>query len=89
MRQKRREGEVEDGKGMAMEFESMVSIQNLGGRQMLRFMRVGLCGGGVGGRSDVFQRMLLVTKAPNIKQAKTHQPQMALRDVMCGFPGLV
>ena len=56
-------------RGIAKEFESMVCIQNLGGRQMLRFMRAGLCGAGVGGRSGVFQRMSLVTKVlvPNIK----------------------
>ena len=47
---------------MAKEFESMVCIQNLGGRQMLRFMSAGLCGGGVVGGSDVLQRMLFVTK---------------------------
>ena len=80
---------MEDDRGMAIEFESMVCIQNLGGRQMLRFMRAGLCGGGVGGRSGVFQRMFLVTKVPKIKQAKTHHPKMALGDVMCSFPGLV
>ena len=56
---------------------------------MLRFMRAGLCDGGVGDRSGVFQRMFLVTKVPNIKQAKTHQPKMALGDVMSSFPGLV
>ena len=53
---------MEDDRGMAMEFESMVCIQNLGGRQMLRFMRAGLCGGGVGGGSDVLQRMFFVAK---------------------------
>ena len=54
-------------------------------------MRAGLCGGGVGGGSGVFQRMFLVTKVlvANIKQAKTHQPKLALGDVMCSFPGLV
>ena len=36
-----------------------------------------------------FSENVLVTKVPNIKQAKTHQPKMALGDVMCGFPGLV
>ena len=63
---------MEDGRGMAMEFESIVCIQNLGGRQMLRFMRASLCGGGVGGGSGVFQRMFLVTKVfvPNIKTRK-------------------
>ena len=40
---------MEDGRCMAMEFESMVCIQDLGGRQMLRFMRADLCGGDVGG----------------------------------------
>ena len=53
---------MEDDRGMAMEFESMVCIQNLGGRQMLRFMRAGFCGGGVVGGSGVLQRMLFVTK---------------------------
>ena len=52
-----REGDVEDERSMVMEFECMVCIQNLGGRQMLRFMRAGLCGGGAGGRSGVFQRI--------------------------------
>ena len=54
-------------------------------------MRAGLCGGGVGGGSGVFQRTFLVTKVlvANIKQAKTHQPKLALGDVMCSFPGLV
>ena len=82
---------MEDDRGTAMEFESMVYIQNLGGRQMLRFMRAGLSGGGVGGGSGVFQRMFLVTKVlvPNIKQAKTHKPKMPLGDVTCGFAGLV
>ena len=82
---------MEDDRGMAMEFESMVCIQNLGGRQILRFMTAGLCGGGVGGGSGVFQRMFLVTKVlvPNIKQAKTHQPKIAFGDVMCGFSSLV
>ena len=84
-----REGEVKDGRGTAMEFERMVCIQNLGWKQMLRFMRADLCDGGVGGGSGVFQRMFFVTKVPNIKQAKTHQPKMALGDVICGFPGLV
>ena len=54
---------MEDDKGMAREFESMVCIQNLGRRQMLRFMRVDLCGGGVGSGSGVFQRMILVTNS--------------------------
>ena len=80
---------MEDDRGMAMELERMVYIQNLGGKQMLRFMRASLCSGGVGGGSGVFQRMFFVTKVPNIKQAKTHQPKMALGDVMCGFSGLV
>ena len=84
-----REGEVKDGRGTAMEFERMVCIQNLGWKQMLRFMRADLCDGGVGGGSGVFQRMFFVTKVPNIKLAKTHQPKMALGDVICGFPGLV
>ena len=72
---------MEDDRGMAMEFESMVCIQNLGGRQMLRFMRAGLCGGGVGGGSGVFQRMFLVTKVlvPNIKQVKTRQSKNGTR----------
>ena len=39
---------MEDDRGMALEFESMVCIQNLGGRQMSRFMRAGLCDSGVG-----------------------------------------
>ena len=42
VRGKKGEGEMEDDRGMAMEFESMISIQNLGGRQMLRFMRAGI-----------------------------------------------
>ena len=84
-----REGEVKDGRGTAMEFERMVCIQNLGWKQMLRFMRADLCDGGVGGGSGVFQRMFFVTKVPNIKQTKTHQLKMALGDVICGFPGLV
>ena len=33
VRWKMREGETEDDRGMAMEFENMVCIQNLGGRQ--------------------------------------------------------
>ena len=72
-----REGETEDGRGMVMEFERMVCVQNLGGRQMSRFRRAGLCGGGFGGGSGVFQRMFLVAKVlePNTKQAKTHQPK--------------
>ena len=56
------EGEMEDDRGMAMEFESVVCMQNLGGRQMLRFMGAGLCGGGVGVGSGVLQRMFFVTK---------------------------
>ena len=58
---------------------------------MLRFMRAGLCGGGVGGGSGVLQRMFLATKVlvPNIKQVKTHHSKMALGNVICGFPGLV
>ena len=44
---------MEDDRGMALDPESMVCIQNLGGRQMLRFMKAGLCGGG-GGESGVF-----------------------------------
>ena len=68
---------MEDDRSMGMEFENIIVIQNLGGGQMLRFMRAGLYGGGVGGGSGVFQRMFLVTKVlvPNIKQAKTHQPK--------------
>ena len=61
---------MEDDRGMAMESESMVCIQNLGSRQILRFMKAGLCGGGGGGGgSGVFQRMFLVTRVlvPNIK----------------------
>ena len=80
---------MEDDRGMAMEFERMVCIQNLDGKQMLRFMRADLCGGSVGGGSGVFQRMFFVTKVPNIKQTKTHQLKMALGDVICNFPGLV
>ena len=53
---------MEDDRGMAMEFESVVCMQNLGGRQMLRSMRAGLCGGGVGVGSGVLQRMFFVTK---------------------------
>ena len=44
-RRKMREGDMEDDRGMPMESESMVCIQNLGGRQILRFMKAGLCGG--------------------------------------------
>ena len=33
---------MEDNRGMAMEFESMVCIKNLGGRQMLKFLRTGI-----------------------------------------------
>ena len=85
---------MEDDRGMAMESESMVCIQNLGSRQILRFMKAGLCGGGGGGGgggSGVFQRMFLVTKVlvQSIKQAKTHRPKIALGDVMYGFSGLV
>ena len=36
MCQKMREGEIDDDRGMAKEFESMVWLQKLGGRQMLR-----------------------------------------------------
>lgn len=36
------ESEMEDNRGMAMEFESMVCIKNLGGRQMLKFLRTGI-----------------------------------------------
>ena len=53
---------MEDDRGIAMKFESMICIQNLGGIQMLRFTRAGLCGGGVGGGSGAFQRMFLVIK---------------------------
>ena len=53
---------MEDNGGMAMEFQSMVCIQNLGGRQMLRFMRAGLRGGGIGGGSGVPCHQSLSTK---------------------------
>ena len=33
---------MEDNRGMSMEFESMVCIKNLGGRQILKFMRTGI-----------------------------------------------
>ena len=54
---------MEDDKGTAMEFERMVSIQNLGGREMLRFMRAGLCGSGVGGGSGFFRECFLSPKS--------------------------
>ena len=54
---------MEGDRGMAMEFESMVFIQNLGGRQMLRFMRSGLCGGGVVGGVVFFRECSLSPKS--------------------------
>ena len=33
---------MEDDRGMVMEFESMVCVQKLGRRKMLRFMRTGI-----------------------------------------------
>ena len=67
-------GEMEDDRVMAMEFESMVCIQNLGGRhvEIYEGRYFGLRGDGVGGEIGVFQRMFLVTKVTNIGQAKTH-----------------
>lgn len=36
------EGEIENDRGMALEFERMVCIKNLGGKEMLRFIRAGI-----------------------------------------------
>ena len=36
------EGEMENGRGMALEFERMGCIQNLGGKEMLKFIRAGI-----------------------------------------------
>ena len=61
---------MEDDRGMAMELERMVYIQNLGGKQMLRFMRASLCSGGVGGGSGVFQRMFLSPKYQTLNRQR-------------------
>ena len=69
------EGEMENDRGMALEFERMICIQNLGGKEMLRFIRAGIlvCVVMVSVvRVVFFWIMFLVTNvlAPNIGQAK-------------------
>ena len=69
------EGEMENDRGMALEFERMVCIQNLGGKEMLRFIGAGIlvCVVMVSVvRVVFFWIMFLVTNvlAPNIGHAK-------------------
>ena len=61
MRGKMGEGEMEDEKGIVMDFEDMVCVRNLGGTDIdihegWYFI---LCGGGSGGGRGIFPQMFL------------------------------
>ena len=68
MRGKMGEGEVEDEKGIVMDFEDMVCVRNLGGTdiEIHEGWYFILCGGGSGGGSGIFPQMFFVSDGSGV-----------------------